>query len=173
MLCMVQEFRKNVGLRNIIFSIQKEERSWWPRLLKSEDKPAPYIKVDWNKWCDEDDEGNCKSYKVLIFHYIYFIVVSLTMDSILLFCFFSADTASDDESAVSVFSHNCWFRFCCSLVKSLCLIIFSLFFFFHSLLMKTVKAAMMMDCSVSINNLNLLTAMIYASKNIVETDDSS
>ncbi|CAF2103420.1 BnaA05g32740D [Brassica napus] len=24
--------------------------------LKSEEKPAPYIKVDWNKWCDEDEE---------------------------------------------------------------------------------------------------------------------
>ncbi|KFK37810.1 hypothetical protein AALP_AA3G032300, partial [Arabis alpina] len=53
---IVPEYRKNVGLRNIIFSIQKEERSWWPRLLKSEAKPAPYIKVDWNIWCDEDEE---------------------------------------------------------------------------------------------------------------------
>ncbi|WZY96465.1 hypothetical protein YC2023_068794 [Brassica napus] len=24
--------------------------------LKSEEKPAPYIKVDWNKWCDEDED---------------------------------------------------------------------------------------------------------------------
>ncbi|KAF3583234.1 hypothetical protein F2Q69_00032466 [Brassica cretica] len=24
--------------------------------LKSEEKLAPHIKVDWNKWCDEDEE---------------------------------------------------------------------------------------------------------------------
>ncbi|KAG6738477.1 hypothetical protein POTOM_058097 [Populus tomentosa] len=48
--------KTKVGLRNIICSIQKEEKVWWKRLLKSEGKPAPYIKVDWNKWCDEDDE---------------------------------------------------------------------------------------------------------------------
>lgn len=43
-------------MRNIICSIKKEKKGWWKRLLKSEEKPAPYIKVDWNKWCDEDDE---------------------------------------------------------------------------------------------------------------------
>lgn len=48
--------KTKVGLRNIICSIQKEEKAWWKRLLKSEEKPAPYIKVDWNKWCDEDEE---------------------------------------------------------------------------------------------------------------------
>ncbi|XP_038724709.1 co-chaperone protein p23-2-like isoform X2 [Tripterygium wilfordii] len=49
-------YKTNVGLRNIICSIQKEEKGWWKRLLKTVDKPAPYIKVDWNKWYDEDDE---------------------------------------------------------------------------------------------------------------------
>ncbi|XP_028766853.1 co-chaperone protein p23-2 [Neltuma alba] len=44
------------GLRNILCSIQKEQKGWWKRLLKSEEKPAPYLKVDWNRWCDEDDE---------------------------------------------------------------------------------------------------------------------
>uniref|UniRef100_A0A6N2KQR0 CS domain-containing protein n=1 Tax=Salix viminalis TaxID=40686 RepID=A0A6N2KQR0_SALVM len=48
--------KTKAGLRNIMCSIQKEEKVWWKRLLKSEEKPAPYIKVDWNKWCDEDDE---------------------------------------------------------------------------------------------------------------------
>ncbi|XP_065854214.1 co-chaperone protein p23-2 [Euphorbia lathyris] len=48
--------KTNVGLRNIICSVQKQDKGWWKRLLKSEEKPAPYIKVDWNKWCDEDDE---------------------------------------------------------------------------------------------------------------------
>ncbi|KMZ75333.1 Uncharacterized protein ZOSMA_116G00590 [Zostera marina] len=45
----------NTGLRNIICSIKKENKVWWKRLLKSEGKPAPYIKVDWNKWCDESE----------------------------------------------------------------------------------------------------------------------
>ncbi|XP_003550101.1 co-chaperone protein p23-2-like isoform X2 [Glycine soja] len=35
---------------------EKGEKGWWKRLLKSEEKPAPYLKVDWNRWCDEDDE---------------------------------------------------------------------------------------------------------------------
>nr|XP_009759593.1 PREDICTED: uncharacterized protein At3g03773 isoform X2 [Nicotiana sylvestris]XP_016492894.1 PREDICTED: uncharacterized protein At3g03773 isoform X1 [Nicotiana tabacum] len=53
--------KTNVGLRNILCSIQKEQKGWWPRLLKSEEKPAPYLKVDWNKWCDEDDEESSDS----------------------------------------------------------------------------------------------------------------
>ncbi|KAL0333584.1 UNVERIFIED_CONTAM: Co-chaperone protein p23-2 [Sesamum angustifolium] len=51
-----QGCKTKIGLRNILCSIQKEQKGWWKRLLKSEEKPAPYIKVDWNKWCDEDDE---------------------------------------------------------------------------------------------------------------------
>ncbi|CAN1132275.1 Co-chaperone protein p23-2 [Linum perenne] len=50
--------KTKVGLRNIICSIQKAEKTWWKRLLKSGGKPAPYIKVDWNKWIDEDDEDS-------------------------------------------------------------------------------------------------------------------
>ncbi|KAL9247082.1 hypothetical protein vseg_020550 [Gypsophila vaccaria] len=48
--------RTKPGLRNILCSIQKEPKGWWTRLLKSEEKPAPFLKVDWNKWRDEDDE---------------------------------------------------------------------------------------------------------------------
>ncbi|KAK1271445.1 hypothetical protein QJS04_geneDACA012985 [Acorus gramineus] len=51
----------NIGLRNILCSVQKEKKGWWKRLLKSDEKPAPYIKVDWNKWCDEDEEESVKS----------------------------------------------------------------------------------------------------------------
>ncbi|XP_048423872.1 co-chaperone protein p23-2 isoform X1 [Pyrus x bretschneideri] len=50
--------KTRTGLRNILCSIQKEQRGWWKRLLKTEEKPAPYIKVDWNKWCDEDEEAD-------------------------------------------------------------------------------------------------------------------
>ncbi|KAL6005159.1 hypothetical protein ACLOJK_005721 [Asimina triloba] len=52
----------NIGLRNILCSIQKEQKGWWKRLLKSDEKPAPYIKVDWNKWSDEDEEEFSKFY---------------------------------------------------------------------------------------------------------------
>ncbi|KAB5512229.1 hypothetical protein DKX38_029257 [Salix brachista] len=55
-LVLEEGSKTKAGLRNIMCSIQKEEKLWWKRLLKSEEKPAPYIKVDWNKWCDEDDE---------------------------------------------------------------------------------------------------------------------
>ncbi|MCL7035432.1 hypothetical protein MKW94_006276 [Papaver nudicaule] len=53
--------KTNIGLRNIICLIQKEQKNWWKRLLKSDAKPAPYIKVDWNKWCDEDEEESDES----------------------------------------------------------------------------------------------------------------
>ncbi|XP_030463628.1 co-chaperone protein p23-2 [Syzygium oleosum] len=49
--------KTKMGLRNIFCTIQKEQKGWWKRLLKSEEKPAPYLKVDWNKWCDEDEES--------------------------------------------------------------------------------------------------------------------
>lgn len=58
-LCLKQGCKTKVGLRNIICSVQKEQKGWWKRLLKTEEKPAPYLKVDWNKWCDED-ESDCK-----------------------------------------------------------------------------------------------------------------
>ncbi|XP_050235488.1 co-chaperone protein p23-2 [Mercurialis annua] len=51
-----EKCRSRIGLRNIICSVRKQDKGWWKRLLKTEEKPAPYIKVDWNKWCDEDDE---------------------------------------------------------------------------------------------------------------------
>ncbi|GKC47419.1 HSP20-like chaperones superfamily protein [Tanacetum coccineum] len=49
--------KTQMGLRNILCTVQKDGKGWWSRLLKSEGKPAPFIKVDWNKWCDEDDES--------------------------------------------------------------------------------------------------------------------
>ncbi|XP_059668628.1 co-chaperone protein p23-2-like [Cornus florida] len=54
--------KTNIGLRNIPCSIQKEQKGWWKRILKSEEKPAPYLKVDWNKWCDEDEESSSSDF---------------------------------------------------------------------------------------------------------------
>lgn len=53
--------KTKAGSRNILCSIQKQHKGWWKRLLKTQQKPAPYIKVDWNHWCDEDDQDStCK-----------------------------------------------------------------------------------------------------------------
>lgn len=35
---------------------KKEEGAHWPRLLKASGKTPPYIKADWDKWVDEDEE---------------------------------------------------------------------------------------------------------------------
>ncbi|XP_050370983.1 co-chaperone protein p23-2 [Argentina anserina] len=56
-----QGCKTKTGSRNIICSIQKQHKGWWQRLLKTQEKPAPYIKVDWNNWCDEDDEKDSTS----------------------------------------------------------------------------------------------------------------
>ncbi|KAJ7515012.1 hypothetical protein O6H91_23G068400 [Diphasiastrum complanatum] len=51
-----------VGPRHIFSVIQKDEKKWWSRLLKSEGKPPPYVKVDWNKWVDEDEESETSNF---------------------------------------------------------------------------------------------------------------
>ena len=35
---------------------KKEEGPHWPRLLKTAGKTPQYVKADWDKWVDEDDE---------------------------------------------------------------------------------------------------------------------
>ncbi|KAJ1402349.1 HSP20-like chaperone [Sesbania bispinosa] len=53
-----KESKINVGVRGIFTVVQKAEIGWWKRLLKGEGKPPHYVKVDWDKWVDEDeDEG--------------------------------------------------------------------------------------------------------------------
>ncbi|RDX85853.1 hypothetical protein CR513_32895, partial [Mucuna pruriens] len=54
----VEESKINVGVRGIFCVVQKAEEGWWKRLLKAEGKPPHYVKVDWDKWVDEnEDEG--------------------------------------------------------------------------------------------------------------------
>ncbi|XP_058086984.1 co-chaperone protein p23-2 isoform X2 [Magnolia sinica] len=55
-----ESFDFNLELYGTIIP-EKERKGWWKRLVKSDEKPAPYIKVDWNKWCDEDEEESIKS----------------------------------------------------------------------------------------------------------------
>ncbi|KAK3025201.1 hypothetical protein RJ639_043127 [Escallonia herrerae] len=91
--------KTNIGLRNTICSIQKGERGWWTRLLKPEEKPAPYLKVDWNKWCDEDEEStHCK----LVQH----IIADLPSDDDLAYTG-EDDRSSDDEGMLLFRSVSC------------------------------------------------------------------
>ncbi|XP_062098511.1 co-chaperone protein p23-1-like [Humulus lupulus] len=52
----VNESKASVGLRNIRYLIKKNEDKWWSRLLKQAGKPPVFLKVDWDKWVDEDEE---------------------------------------------------------------------------------------------------------------------
>ncbi|KAF0911836.1 hypothetical protein E2562_012321 [Oryza meyeriana var. granulata] len=51
----VEESKAAVAPRTICYLIKKADSKWWPRLLK-EGKPPVFLKVDWDKWQDEDDE---------------------------------------------------------------------------------------------------------------------
>lgn len=52
----VGESKISIGLRHIFCIVKKEEKKWWIQLLKSEAKRLPFLKVDWDKWVDEDEE---------------------------------------------------------------------------------------------------------------------
>jgi len=52
-----EEKRQIPTSRHLELVIPKEETKWWPRLLKNSGKVA-WIKVDFNKWKDEDEEND-------------------------------------------------------------------------------------------------------------------
>ncbi|XP_058084261.1 uncharacterized protein OsI_027940 [Magnolia sinica] len=52
----VEESKINIGVRSIICVIEKAERGWWKKLLRGDDKTPHYVKVDWDKWVDDDDD---------------------------------------------------------------------------------------------------------------------
>eukprot|EP00252_Welwitschia_mirabilis_P020558 TRINITY_DN5066_c0_g1_i2.p1 TRINITY_DN5066_c0_g1~~TRINITY_DN5066_c0_g1_i2.p1 ORF type:complete len:182 (-),score=57.47 TRINITY_DN5066_c0_g1_i2:214-759(-) len=56
----VEESRISIGLRNIICIVQKQEKKWWKQLLKTASRRLPFLKVDWDKWVDEDEEDEKK-----------------------------------------------------------------------------------------------------------------
>ncbi|KAJ7566744.1 hypothetical protein O6H91_02G116700 [Diphasiastrum complanatum] len=56
----VEASKISAGPRHIFTVIQKGEKKWWKRLLKAKGKQPPYIRVDWNKWVDEDEEQESK-----------------------------------------------------------------------------------------------------------------
>jgi len=51
------EHRRISSSRHVELVIPKATDGWWPRLLK-DSKKVPWIKVDFNKWKDEDDEDD-------------------------------------------------------------------------------------------------------------------
>uniref|UniRef100_A0A0D3E026 Co-chaperone protein p23 n=1 Tax=Brassica oleracea var. oleracea TaxID=109376 RepID=A0A0D3E026_BRAOL len=53
----VEESKINIGVRNIFCIIEKAEPERWNKLIRGGKAPH-YVKVDWDKWVDEDDEGN-------------------------------------------------------------------------------------------------------------------
>ncbi len=52
----VEESKINIGVRSIFCVVQKAENGWWKRLLRGEGKAPHYVKVDWDKWVDEDED---------------------------------------------------------------------------------------------------------------------
>ncbi|KAI4332868.1 hypothetical protein L6164_017744 [Bauhinia variegata] len=52
----VEESKYNVGVRNTVYVIKKAEKKWWDSLIKHEGKPPLFLKVDWDKWVDEEEE---------------------------------------------------------------------------------------------------------------------
>lgn len=52
---LYQESKINTGVRSIFCVVEKAEKAWWKKLLRGDGKTPHYIKVDWDKWVDEDD----------------------------------------------------------------------------------------------------------------------
>ncbi|KAI4341686.1 hypothetical protein MLD38_026380 [Melastoma candidum] len=53
----VEESKINIGVRNIFCILEKAEKVWWKKLLRGDGKPPHYVKVDWDKWVDEDEDS--------------------------------------------------------------------------------------------------------------------
>ncbi|XP_076936308.1 uncharacterized protein OsI_027940-like [Bidens hawaiensis] len=53
----VEESKINIGERSIFCILEKAEPKWWNKLLSGDAKTPHYLKVDWDKWADEDDEA--------------------------------------------------------------------------------------------------------------------
>ncbi|XP_056860173.1 uncharacterized protein LOC108836868 [Raphanus sativus] len=52
----VEESKINIGVRSIFCIIEKAEPERWNKLVRGGKAPH-YVKIDWDKWVDEDDEG--------------------------------------------------------------------------------------------------------------------
>ncbi|KAK4422487.1 putative protein OsI [Sesamum alatum] len=53
----VVESTINIGMQNIFYVLEKAEKTtWWKKLLHGNAKAPHYVKVDWDKRVDEDDD---------------------------------------------------------------------------------------------------------------------
>ncbi|KAJ1424947.1 HSP20-like chaperone [Sesbania bispinosa] len=52
----VNNSKSSISSRNIFYLVKKTESKWWDRLLKQGGKSPVFLKVDWDKWVDEDEE---------------------------------------------------------------------------------------------------------------------
>ncbi|KAL3514003.1 hypothetical protein ACH5RR_026720 [Cinchona calisaya] len=52
----VNESKTSTTSRSICYLVKKAESKWWTRLLKEGGKPPVFLKVDWDKWVDEDEQ---------------------------------------------------------------------------------------------------------------------
>ncbi|KAI5654650.1 hypothetical protein M9H77_31837 [Catharanthus roseus] len=52
----VNESKVSTTSRSICCLVKKAESKWWSRLLKQEGKPPLFLKADWDKWVDEDEQ---------------------------------------------------------------------------------------------------------------------
>lgn len=52
----VNESKTSTTSRSISYLVKKAESKWWTRLLKEGGKPPVFLKVDWDKWVDEDEQ---------------------------------------------------------------------------------------------------------------------
>ncbi|XP_040962777.1 uncharacterized protein OsI_027940 isoform X1 [Gossypium hirsutum] len=52
----VEESKINIGVRSIFCILEKAEKVWWKKLLRGDGKAPHYVKVDWDKWVDEDED---------------------------------------------------------------------------------------------------------------------
>ncbi|KAL7127828.1 hypothetical protein ABFS83_14G277200 [Erythranthe nasuta] len=53
---VVDESKASFTSRHICYLVKKAESKWWSRLLKQGGKPPVFLKVDWDKWVDEDEQ---------------------------------------------------------------------------------------------------------------------
>ncbi|KAI3931636.1 hypothetical protein MKW92_030792 [Papaver armeniacum] len=60
----VEESKLNIGVRSIFCVIVKAENGWWKNLLRGSEKPPHYLKIDWDKWVDEDEADGLIDYSV-------------------------------------------------------------------------------------------------------------
>ena len=55
-----KESKISIGVRSIFCILEKAEKVWWTKLLCGDGKTPHYVKVDWDKWVDEDEDNGSK-----------------------------------------------------------------------------------------------------------------